>query len=152
MAVVIQVDMETRSVSRRIHERIVRDSLRAAATNHIEKIVPLHFETSAVRRYGYAPRKKGYMIMKARKYGHQRPLVKTGQLQATIANTSRVTATQHKSTAHLYAYFPLVPERRKELEAMDVSDRKAASDVARGYYRAEAIKPENMPKRKLRIT
>jgi len=58
-----------------------------------------HFKTGAGRRYGYQKRKKGYMIQKGKKKGHQRPLVWSGSLRAELMRAIQVTALKSSSGA-----------------------------------------------------
>lgn len=57
-----------------------------------DEMLPAHFQTGAAAKYGYTPRKKKYMIAKARRRGHQRPLVDSGELEM-LSRVFRVTAT-----------------------------------------------------------
>jgi len=72
----------------------LRPALEAAVRFWHRTILPKHFLPLAMTRYGYQLRKKGYMIRKARKKGHQNPIMWTGdtkrRMQAiTVTSTGR---------------------------------------------------------------
>lgn len=79
----------------RRHRKFLNNAHREAAEFHWKKHIPLHFDPSAFRRYGYAPRGRSYVKLKARLYGEEvarLPNVLTG-------NTRRVFRTQRQITA-----------------------------------------------------
>ena len=57
------------------------------------RIMPGHFEFSAIARYDYQPRAVGYCRAKARAKHHQRPLEWSGRLKAQVRQSGRITAT-----------------------------------------------------------
>lgn len=72
----------------------LRPALESAIRLWHRTMLPKHFLPLAMTRYGYQLRKKGYMIRKARKKGHQNPIMWTGdtkrRMQAiTVTSTGR---------------------------------------------------------------
>lgn len=67
-------------------------ALRAALESSVKLwhklMLPKHFVPLATRRYGYKPRKRGYMIRKAHMKRHQNPIVWTGRTRSMM--TSRI--------------------------------------------------------------
>jgi hypothetical protein len=92
-----------------------------------QTILPKHFTREGDREYGYAPRTRAYMIRKARKFGHQDPLVFSGELKreafriCDVRNTSKGA----KVVLHVPAYTTQTGRRNsgpnKEMELMDIS-------------------------------
>lgn len=65
------VDLPTRpaDISKRHHNRIVKDAARAMTERHHRENIPKHFQRSARRRYGYAPRDPKYVRSKQKRFG-----------------------------------------------------------------------------------
>src|SRR4051812_48076969 len=63
--------------------------------------LPKHFKQGAKQLYGYADRKKGYMMMKARAFHHQQDLVLRGNLRDMLTKSSaiKVSATKQGKSA-----------------------------------------------------
>lgn len=55
--------------------------------------LPLHFQDSAYTRYGTERRSAKYNKSKLSRFGHQRPLVWTGQLEQSATSSARIAAT-----------------------------------------------------------
>ena len=68
-------------------ERGLKKGLRAAVEFWRKDMAPDHFKAGAVGRYQYRRRSKKYMERKDRKYGHQDPLVFTGDSKRQILGT-----------------------------------------------------------------
>lgn len=68
---VFVLDLPTRpeDISKRHHNRIVKDAARRMMERHHDENIPKHFKRDARRRYGYAPRNPKYTRWKQRKYG-----------------------------------------------------------------------------------
>lgn len=77
--------------SDRLHNRIVKELVRAELVEHWRKRIPLHFRQDARAKYGYEQRKPGYKAYKARKFGSRRDLVKTGATERLMKSQYRVT-------------------------------------------------------------
>src|SRR5690606_36737012 len=71
-------------------------SARAAALSAVThwhgQMMPGHFANDAKSRYQYQPRTKKYEIRKARKYGHRRPLVYSGDSERAAKSQVRLTS------------------------------------------------------------
>jgi hypothetical protein len=110
-------DIESRccKVSERFREKFTPEGARAAFLYCLHQALlrwrteyaPKHFELSANARYGFAPRTKKYMIRKARKFGHQKPLVLSGRSrQEILYGPVKVTITK-SGKGKMYTYPPV---------------------------------------------
>lgn len=89
------------------------------------RYLPLHFETSASKRYGYQPRTARYMKAKARRKNHQRPLTWSSQMAEMVQQSVRIEASRSgaKGILHgpryLYQFNKKVgaPDKAKEITA-----------------------------------
>lgn len=71
---------------------------------HWHKIIfPKHFTTQGAQEYGYTKRKAGYMRMKARRYGHQNPLVLTGESKRMMQRAIKVSGTANQARGAMQA-------------------------------------------------
>lgn len=68
----------------------VTDGLVKAAHQYLGLQLPKRFTVGAARRFGFPVRKKGYMIYKAKRKGHQRDLVFSGNLERMARGGSSV--------------------------------------------------------------
>ena len=68
-------------------ERGLKSGIKAAAEFWRRQMAPDHFNSGAVGRYQYRPRSKKYMERKQNKFGHQYPLVFTGDSKRMILGT-----------------------------------------------------------------
>lgn len=92
----------------RVFRQAVARAMRDAAEYWRDVIQPGHFQTSAVKKYGYQPRTRMYMLRKARLYHHQRPLEFTGDSKRAILGAKRrpqvkVTGTTAKAQLRIVA-------------------------------------------------
>lgn len=67
-------------------EGATREGLKTALVFWQRNFAKEHFEPSAMTRYRYQLRTKGYMLRKARQKHHQRPLVWSGTLREMVLN------------------------------------------------------------------
>ncbi len=101
--------------------REVKKLMQKALRNWHKNTLPRHFRRGAAGRYGYMPRDKKYNRYKQRRYGHSKPLVKTGDLQrmvsraATIRGTSKRARASMKAPRYLYTYKPGQPDKADEI-------------------------------------
>jgi hypothetical protein len=65
------------------------------------KMLPGHFEPSAVSKYKYQPRTKGYQIRKAKKQGHQKPLVWSGAMSQALMSAGNIKGTPRQATVRM---------------------------------------------------
>jgi hypothetical protein len=67
-----------------------------------------HFTVAGGKEYLYVPRKKGYLIAKARTWGHQLPIVWSGRMYRAMTSIfdRKITTNAQGSTAHVYLHPP----------------------------------------------
>lgn len=113
-------------------------------------ILPKHFTRAAIGEYSYDPRTAAHEKLKARKYGHRRPLVFTGELerQATRIRATSSTARGGKIKLHTPWYVSQFrkalnhPDMGAELRAISQADAEALAKVI-DEFMARRIKQEN---------
>ncbi|MFO0979684.1 MAG: hypothetical protein U0996_25015 [Planctomycetaceae bacterium] len=107
-------------------DQVLRLTGNLVMQEHRERL-PGHFENGAVKKYGYRPRTKKYMKYKAWKFKTQRPLFKTGALQAAILRSAKVIATSKKAELRARGSneSPLRDQYRRELEAFSEEEERA---------------------------
>lgn len=66
------------------HNAAVRRAGDMALETWWSEILPEHFEFGATSRYGYTKRDRAYQIRKARRKGHQQPMVWSGRLRDAL--------------------------------------------------------------------
>ncbi len=117
-------------LTKRSIEQISRIAGRLTMLEHRNRF-PGHFVPTAVTKYGYAKRSKKYMIRKARRQGHQNPLVFTGGLRTAIMANAKVTATKDRATLRTKGNtgHQLQPQYRKELEAITTDEHRQMVDL-----------------------
>lgn len=148
----------TLAITKRNHNRSANVAFRGAMEHHIEKRLSRHFEENADTApggaYGYAARSQKYTEYKRRKFGHAKPLVKTGKLSRAVYNQRRsaVTATPKGSRAHIRGTIErkesatrragkiMTDQIRRELEIITPAERKEIAAEVQGRYFAEALK------------
>jgi len=147
-------------VTERTHKRILRQVNREIGVLHRNKTLKKHFENNPDTRsggaYGYEARTKKYQIRKARKKGHQRPLVFSGEMRRTVLGTSRVTATKDHWRVYARTGKTLNPELRRqitdELEAVSEREIDQYISLMQRRYTMLANRPENRRKRKKKLS
>lgn len=77
----------------RNHRRYLNRAHRKAAELHHRRHMREHFQPGAIAKYGYAPRSAAYQRRKKRLYGHNLPLVYTGNTRRTILSQRTIVAT-----------------------------------------------------------
>ena len=100
-----------------------------------------HFTRGAIAEYDYEPRAKSTEMKKARKFGHRRPLVFTGELQRMVMRVREVTSVgdgkkggaakiKLRGPRYLYQYRKDLgqPDKAAELSAVSTKD---ADDLAK---------------------
>ncbi len=142
-------------VTERTHARILKQVHREIGVLHRNRTLKKHFENRPETRpggeYGYERRTKKYQIQKARKKGHQKPLVFSGDMQRTVTGTSRVTATQHRWRVYARTGKTLrtllSQQIKDELEAVSQSEVDHYLSLMERRYAQLANRPENQRKR-----
>lgn len=143
----------------RTHKRLLKQVNRDIAVLHRNRTLRKHFENRAETRpggeYGYAARTKKYQIRKAKKTGHQRPMVFSGDMLRTVTSTSRITATKDKWRVYARTgkkFRPLLGRQIKdELEAVAESELDHYLSLMQKRYVILANRPENRRKRRKKL-
>jgi hypothetical protein len=73
--------------------KVIKESLQEAGMLWHRRYLPDHFRRGAASKYGYQKRTADYMKRKARRKGHQAPLVFSGDLKRTVTRTAHVGGT-----------------------------------------------------------
>lgn len=133
----LHVKLDETLITPRKHGQLMKLLLRESMAFQRDINLDRHFQVGAESRYGYAKRGKRYMIRKAKKYGHQKPLVFSGRMQRDLKSSVRITATQHRATLKARNYFPMTLERRAEIEA--ITKDEEAHIAARLHRRYAAL-------------
>lgn len=140
--------------TKRTHAKVMREAFRDAMGFVRDQIWPTHFEINELTRpdgpYGYAKRSAKWQRKKAAVQHHQKPLVYTGRLRASVLNNSIIRATQNGGTLKAKATFPLTEDRRKEIEIVIPTQRSVISRRVKRFYQDAAQKPEFKERVRLR--
>ena len=104
----IELQIQRANLTARLHARLMREINRTVAEHHAEKRVPLHFQEQAYGRYRARKRSEKYVESKRKRFGHNRPNVRTGTLLRSLRK--KITATQYGSklvmTSRLNKFIP----------------------------------------------
>ena len=134
----VDIAYESSLVTLRSHNRVMRLVMLGMITRHLEKDLPKHFErspeTAANGQYGYAPRSQKYLNRKLRVTGQNAPLVFSGRMRNTVLHQSRLTATKDRARLYVRNYFPMIEQRRKEVEAITPSETESLLAFGRREY------------------
>ena len=110
------------------------------------RYLPRHFQTGAVAQYNYQKRSRDYMRRKARRKGHQMPLVYGGDLKRQVTRSARIMGSRRRAVAsmsgpsYLYRY-------RKDSRQPDMADE--LTRVTANEERQLAVLIERKATRKL---
>ena len=103
---------------------------RAGKVHHRE-VTPKHFTVAGGHEYNYQKRSKLYMLRKAKKMGHQRPLVWSGASERAamrirdVRASSKAARIGYHMPAYFYKYSKHVGDPRKAFELATVSEKDA---------------------------
>lgn len=139
---------DTNLVTVRGHNKLMNILMRDGAQAYRDKILPLHFETEAERRYHYKPRTRAYNEMKLKRVGYIKPLVFSGRMREMVLRESKVTATKDRSRIYIKNYFPMKDEIRAELEVILESERADFVRELKKQYQARIGDPAYARKRR----
>jgi|SRR6185437_12493342 len=96
--------------SDRLHNRLMKDTMRETAQDHWRRRIPGHFQRPAHGKYHYAERSKKYRFYKQRKFGSSIDLVRTGRTRHVMRSQKRIvlggSATGRGVVARLILRFP----------------------------------------------
>ena len=127
--IVLDAQIDTDLLTVRGIKQISNTVNRTIMLEHKDKVLPEHFKNVPQTRsggvYKYEKRDKQYMISKARRFGHQLPLVKEGNLRKAVLASARVTATATGATLHARGsnLSPLSDKHRDEIEIVSEAER-----------------------------
>lgn len=154
VVIALSIAVDSSLFTKRGHKVVMRRILTEEITEHKQRRLARHFERNADTApgggYGYTARTIKYQRRKAKKAGHQIPLVLSGKLRQTVLGSSRTTATSGRAKLYAKGYFPMRAQMRKEIEnfsRVEISEIKAKSGLK---YVAYAKKPEYQEIRRLR--
>ena len=87
---------------------ILAEAFKHAGQFWHRNILPKHFTVAGAQEYGYRERTKGYLEKKMHMFGHQRPLVFTGDMKREVTRIIdvRVTGRAHKTAADIVLHGP----------------------------------------------
>lgn len=140
------IEMRSQLFTKRGHAKVMRFAFRNRMEFFRDELLPTHFEVNELTRpggpYGFARRTAKWQKKKAKVKGHQKPLVYSGNLKASVMSNSTITATQHRGRFQARAPFPLTEQRRKELEIIITGQRTLLASGLRSLYTNAASLPE----------
>lgn len=149
------IEVQTKLYTARGHAKVMRHVLRSRMEFWKSQLLPTHFQLNELTRpggaYGYETRSVKWQKKKAAAKGHQKPLVYRGNLQASVMANSTITATQHKATFRAKSYFPLTPQRRREIEVVTNGQQRLLVSGAMDLYVRAAGEPEFQDLKRIRI-
>jgi hypothetical protein len=125
-----------------------------------ERYLPRHFRQGAADRYGYERRSKRYMIRKARKKHHQRPLEWSGNMKRVLMRSLQISYGKSRPYAegrlqrpHVYSVVnrrsSQMPDIPNEVKA---TTREEVDRLARVFKAASSRQLRQMPIRKRKVT
>lgn len=118
----ITQELQTELLTKRGIDQISKRSNRLQMTRHKTDRLPLHFEHVPEIKTGwnYKPRTRNYQIAKAKRYGHTKLLVASGDLRDAVLGSARISATSKgaKLKARGSRSSNLRQQYRDEIEAL----------------------------------
>ena len=147
---------DTRLLTRRGHGKAMNSLYRQLGLIHKLKTIRKHFENvpetrATVGGYHYEKRSRRWRKIKQRLKGHNKPLVFSGRLRASVVFSSIVRATQRKFSFQARAPFPLKKKRREELEVISRREAREYSLRLQRLYPIAAGKPRFQEFKRKRI-
>lgn len=134
----VEFQIKRFQLTARNHARLMREINRGVMERQAKRIEN-HFEEAAYSLYGARRRDPKYTRAKRKKYGHNRPLVKTGRLKRAILSRIKITATQYgsKLVTRGSTKSPLQDWQKREIAVISRSEiamerRRMASEYIRG--------------------
>ena len=127
-------------VTRRQLPKIVKEALLEVGEDWHKRILPKHFTREGARRYGYRDRTKEHQRRKGRRFGHQDPLVFSGDMKRQVLRRQEIKATSKKMTVILRGpkyMFMFRKTARGTLKGLKGAARRSAALMAMGDKAAE---------------
>lgn len=153
----IQFTVSVSQTSLRGHGKLMRSLNRGVMELVRDVYWPQHYRINAKTRpggeYGYSKRGMGYMLYKAKRWGHQDPLVFSGRTRDTVRESAAngITATQYRSKLRAKTAFPTKAQLRKELEVIAPSEKRSMMAWSQREYVRRASSGEFGRRYKRRI-
>lgn len=117
---------------RREFNQVSRSAFETMGTHWHTKIRGKHFTAAGASEYDYRERSKGYQRFKRRKYGHNLPLVLTGQSRRAT-NIGRIVATKNGVRVSMSAprlnWSRGLTKPREELTRISIRDKNTLVNV-----------------------
>lgn len=152
---ILNMTLESNLFTKRGHKTVVRKLLRESMERHRDVKLPRHFDRNADTApggaYGYAKRTAKYQRRKAKRKGHQKPLVLSGRLKDHVLAQSRITATATRTRLYARSYFPMRVQMRKEIESISKLEQSEMRGLMGLKYLDAAKRPEFQEFRRRRI-
>jgi hypothetical protein len=153
MTYVFKFAVNTEGIPTRAHNRLMKINMEEIGQYHKEKTMPRHFKINADTRpggaYGYDKRSRYTQIRKKRKYGHLNPNMMTGKLRDKVLRESTVKAFGTKFKFRARSYFPMIAQRRAELESMSPAEVEKYSNMLQRLYVLRSKQKQYQRKRRL---
>lgn len=136
MTVNVRFVLERTHLSKRNHRRAMNQANREAMTWLLRRVIALKFTPRAAHEFpGYFQRRSmRHRARKQKRFGHNLPLVYTGQMRSRVLGQSKVRATYKGGSITMRHGHPLREEQRQEMEAIsDRHRRELTSRVEKKY-------------------
>lgn len=151
IAFTITQDMISDRKARKLSRKLTRQSLARIRDFYW----PQHFErnhkTAPGGGYRYAKRSRKYQIWKAKKLGHQKPMVKSGRTRTAARRNAKISATFKGGRIRSKTHYKRTPERARELEAVtEVEEHEIAQRYGRDWLRLSK-RPEYQTKHRRKV-
>lgn len=153
MAVEISANFTTDLVTKRTHNKILREVNREVGEFVAARILPGKFKRTAFRKYSsvFHTRSLKYRKRKRAKHGSASPNVATGKMKRHILTPGlghKVRATSSGGNVHIKNYFAMPKWQRREMEVLNNRDRAGMAEIAEGEYFKRVNDPDNRRKRR----
>lgn len=157
--------------SDRVHNRLMKVTMREAAEDHWRRRVPGHFTRPAHNKYGYAERSKKYRFYKQRKYGSSIDLVRTGRTRHVMTTQKQIrlggSATGRGVIARVILRFPFpggtqrfkgqsrqrvtIEQMMREIRAITAAEGAEIATFVHGSY-VRHVETDTSARQRIKIT
>lgn len=136
MVVQMSFKIERTTLSKRNHRKAMNEANRAAMTWLLRYVIPRKFTPRASREFPghFWERARKYQERKRSWFGHNLPLVYTGQMRSRVLGQSKVTATYKHAALTMKPGHAIRTEQRAELEAISPAHKKRMSQIVLKKY------------------
>lgn len=148
----LKVTKENTPIKRSEFNKIAREVWLAGGRFWHEEILQKHFTYQAVHEYQYAPRSASHVKAKRRKYGHNLPLVFSGESKEMLESQSEVRSTQNgvsvvmRAPKHFFTYRKdyKAPDKVEEVKTFSRNDGVQMARVWEDAFVKEWKKPSGV--------